>query len=1138
MMRISTWFLAGAWLMWTSSAVLAASQDTRSPSSIRVALVSAPHDGVSQAPESAVTFFEAVLQAELLQGDVVEVVERSVLGQVADELLRDASLGTEALRRGEWVGADWILRYQFVAGEEEGTNELRWRLFSTQNTGIDEARGGLEVAPAEPATLEAAAEALAQRLLQKATNVLRRDRVRTLVSFIGVSKTDSPVDWADWVAEAAAREVRREIRIQPDVLLLERQHLDDVFAEHRLAKAGLTQDTQSSDVEVTRFLVLSGRLQHEQPDGAPLVTRLHLEVTDLAEGRVVDKAILSFSGTQFGEMPQDVANAVRNLLAGDHAATPASEDDRRVEARRLMLRVLELADVNLGRSVEHAYERQMKRGRGFWGFQFDSWFVPDGGDIYRTPGRRARVRQALAYAQAAVMLDDNPVHQSMLAKLLADRDIDRPEDAHRVAHEVVLRFPGTEAARHAMLMLANSRQWPNESSESWVLPLVAHYARHETEYQYSGRMLESLARPRLQDRRALLALTRELAAEHQGSELEAAALRVQVTLTLAPLIDHAWAGVARAEWAEHVRQPSHAEALAKARRKAEPLVMAVYELPFDVQRHGVLHWWFGVTQGMRWTQSRRAHTQLHDPEVRERGHEVVRALIRRHPDHAPWLARQWGNLHWRMSGTLSAVAVSLEMDDARWEASEWWLDAVRLLSDDSLGEWPATHMVRHISDVLVPILIHHDHYDDAAMLVERRARTRVGVDGPVKVWRIQIAWGHEDWPAVLELLEARGQAMVTIDDQRRPAPEWAREARRQMGIEQEPTDTPSPHASRRVTHDWPIPDGRVSAIARVGDEVWVGSKAWNPGRYYHHIDDDGAPADPRIIERMLTRGGLVRLWPDDGRSEHVAVDDTALPHPWVTSIAVTQRYVYVGTFLAGLAVYDREKATWHHLNADNGLPSNHIRALAADEDQVWIGYGRNRRGGVARLDPSIGHVHVHLVTDEDADRRSPSQAVDHLALDGPKLLASGANESLDRAVRLYDAKEEQWMRMPGGAAWRGAAVFVDGHIVLSGRSTLLVQKLSTLDELADRSQWREVDQTDELSNWSTPVLVPLGDRLLLGGRDLVMYEPRADRATRLIAADEIPLRPAVTSAMWDGRRLWLGFGSGGQLEILDIDGMP
>ena len=188
---------------------------------------------------------------------------------------------------------------------------------------------------------------------------------------------------------------------------------------------------------------------------------------------------------------------------------------------------------------------------------------------------------------------------------------------------------------------------------------------------------------------------------------------------------------------------------------------------------------------------------------------------------------------------------------------------------------------------------------------------------------------------------------------------------------------------------------RVDARGR----IWFLSRAESPWLTYRDSDTFVAVPDPPDVSENAVRQALALL-EDHG-----------------------QTTVAVGTESHGLLIWSGGE--WRHLTARDGLPSNQVRALAADGDRIWVGTS----GGLA--------VVVNGSVDVSPGRliRSPSPEIEALAIESVHSASGGVPArtrlwivgvgwlgTLDRGSFTLAATDLAMVRDPdnaGAALWDG-----------------------------------------------------------------------------------------------------------------------
>jgi hypothetical protein len=120
------------------------------------------------------------------------------------------------------------------------------------------------------------------------------------------------------------------------------------------------------------------------------------------------------------------------------------------------------------------------------------------------------------------------------------------------------------------------------------------------------------------------------------------------------------------------------------------------------------------------------------------------------------------------------------------------------------------------------------------------------------------------------------------------------------------------------------------------------------------------------------------------------------PKNLLKSIAVNERFVWVGTLGKGLFILDKKKGTWKNLTKENGLPGNAVVSIKLYRKKLWL----------ATLDGGIGYININ---DNSATTLNPS------AGNTPKNIKSvDVNENaiacatFKNGLYVYNLKKHLW----------------------------------------------------------------------------------------------------------------------------------
>lgn len=224
-----------------------------------------------------------------------------------------------------------------------------------------------------------------------------------------------------------------------------------------------------------------------------------------------------------------------------------------------------------------------------------------------------------------------------------------------------------------------------------------------------------------------------------------------------------------------------------------------------------------------------------------------------------------------------------------------------------------------------------------------------------------------------------------------------------------------------------LPDNEVTALARhpVTQELWVGTARAGlavldqAGRWRHvsRASTGGALGSDSIADLAIEPGGIV--WVATRQSQY-----DAAKNQWLDG---------------GLSRWDGQQ--WTRISTADGLPSNHLAALALDgRGRLWIGTGATDRGPKELAYRGAGLALWNL-QQRRLERRYTfgdllSDNITDLAVAGGKVYASsayyffidnrpgGAQLNLGGGLNIFDLNAETWQRI--GAAEGLTPVVKDG----------------------------------------------------------------------------------------------------------------
>jgi ligand-binding sensor domain-containing protein len=167
----------------------------------------------------------------------------------------------------------------------------------------------------------------------------------------------------------------------------------------------------------------------------------------------------------------------------------------------------------------------------------------------------------------------------------------------------------------------------------------------------------------------------------------------------------------------------------------------------------------------------------------------------------------------------------------------------------------------------------------------------------------------------------------------------------------------------------------------------------------------------------------------------------------VTSMAVHDGHLWVGTAEEGVWRCVLSSNHWTHWSSDDGLPDDRVTVLAANASGVFVGVGAPSGGGVVYLDPD-GKVTV--LDGQDAPAAAPS----YLVVQGDRLLA--ATQS---AIHEFDLEAKKWISTVEASGLRATNIFPGQSHAWSSHDRREIAPYGADDEAARRfsSAWFNED---------------------------------------------------------------------------------
>ena len=260
---------------------------------------------VAKSAESRAELWQALVANALGNSPVFAMVEREDLDIVLHELVlhRDGVPGSGkdgASPNKPLLAADCALISQLsVTGQE---CQVSARLIQV----ADATMGREFVVSFGSSNVEAVVKRFTRELEQAGLDWLHRRGLQTFVCVPDYENL-SPFPRSGWLETAISRRLCRRLEQQPGVLVVEREDLDFLLKETRLKMAGLSKSGEPMTA-VGRYLLISGRFDERQPEGAALALRVTTQIQD-CQTKAMQKLETEFPATavETGLQALDVA---------------------------------------------------------------------------------------------------------------------------------------------------------------------------------------------------------------------------------------------------------------------------------------------------------------------------------------------------------------------------------------------------------------------------------------------------------------------------------------------------------------------------------------------------------------------------------------------------------------------------------------------------------------------------------------------------------------------------------------------------------------------------------------------------------------------------------------------------------------
>lgn len=512
-------------------------------------------------------------------------------------------------------------------------------------------------------------------------------------------------------------------------------------------------------------------------------------------------------------------------------------------------------------------------------------------------------------------------------------------------------------------------------------------------------------------------------------------------------------------------------------------------------------WKFTQTTGRAKAERFRLHFELRDDANRAQGEQVLEALMAAHPQKAVYLS-----LHW---------AWWWDERTPRQDIGDRWR---RRTIEESLKLAPDPAVIGLRVDpcrlTLAQRQMDQGRHKEALPLLE--AVGNIHCAGQARFMIGQCAFALSDYARALKQFESLGPAHPD-------AGPWVRKCREKLGL------PPAPGTARAYTVvtntvKWrrcpcPLLPGVVSALKADGsEEAWIGLQ------HQHAGSEDGLmglQSWPEGYAKALRQGGLIHWNRVTHRADYFKPGE-GLPHPWITSLAVTAAKLCAGTLGGGVAILDKATGQWESWSETNGLPLNYVTSLDADGEDLWAAFGRANRGGVARYSFRARHWQSFLPGDYPGQTLPPTSCVQAVKVVAGRVWCSVP----EQGTLVYQVNSNRWQRLPGGAFYvvdRVGDRLWFGH----GSAGLASCNLAGDD-------WQEITPKDGLP-MPPCILAEAAARLVIGTHGVMRLDPlrKEFEVFPLDVPPSFPGCPANSAMIVAGREVWLLHGQDG-LRIMDL----
>lgn len=1030
---------------------------------IRVAVTVPVVVGETNGVGGQAALWQSLVVAELSRHDWFAQVDREDLPLAAQEwalAAANANSSNVPATHG-WQGADLLVigRFSVSNGQCMITAKV-----------LDAQRGTIEdtVTEAFPlAEFETRAKTFANRLQPLALRWLARRDIHTLASVLDFD-LQGTLDRSRWTERAAARRLRGFLQQQPGLLVLEREQVEELLAETRLRRGGLTAAGIANTngwAHLRHYQLISGTVTETQPEGQPPTFRVQTRLRDLDAGGT-NEFTESFPASQWQEGMGHIEWQLRKVLVDGGNSGGAKQTngvvDRSSEALDLFARALKLTGI-WEFSTPDTFQEFCSDGL-LWDNALYTAFGESRIPMRGVPIRRAKILRAVQYLEAALLADNSdPKAKLLLASLLVDPDVNDRALAVQLAEEV-------------------GWQHPERRFAAWSHAYA--YSSGDLQQRYLKLLIQYFPKSHFASLPAYAELGVFLDKHRNDPDLTA------VVDAMRPFIE---------------REISDTRG---------DLIEGFVKRLFD----------YTQITGRNPLNKQRGY-ELQSPKNRARGVALLEDMLSRHPDKAFFICHFWSYYwdyytdsdadirHWLKR---AAGAAPHDPKD-RWNMSVWWdkprIELARRLMGS--GEFGAAipylekisngHLERERDLRLGRCEFETGDYERALKLFRAfgldhkeasewaaKCEKEMGLPPltlPTKPYRTTT--NHAPWKvASVAFPQVKGFAVTSG----------------QNGLREFVTNK---FSGRIEISQSP---GDVWAMAADADNIWLGLVCPVVWADYNLLMLE---REPVAKANALRQGGLLRWNRITGQTRFYSVED-GLPHPWVSALADSPEGLWVGTLGGGIGLLDKRTGHWRVWSETNGLPLNSVRSLCVDGNAVWAGFGHLERGAVARYSNPTGQWRVMLPGDFSAQTNYPPQAilsapgvppfmkepriVSHVPVSLVSALAviedrlwcalpgerrGPVNDRFQpRGTVLLDLKSKQWLPVSGMAA--------SGYVRWKDRvwMSLGVGGLAHCDLRG--GDWQLVTRAEGLA-FDPGIIIEWQGRLLISGEQFTVFDPEEKR---------------------------------------------